>query len=956
VALACVLGVPSLAWVGYRSVEMRRIQGEMERAKKDFEAGNLGLAWKRLSTLQAQWPGLPEVEFRLGVCEQARGRSTEALAAWSRVPRRSAYASQAADLRANELINLGRYSPAEAVLDAALVDATGSDAYQLVRTLSRLYRFEGRVDDVRRLLQESWPDSPDRSGILKELWLLDYTPVPVEALDVAFEHADADDDRVWLGRAYLATLTSRFSDADRWLRECLRRRPDDPVLWQAKLDLARASGDVAVAWETLSHLPANRVSESELLSLRAWLAAHSGAADAERRALERLVEKDPGQAAAWERLAELAARSGRDTEAQRFHREKAKIDQDRNRLRTLVLGDNPEKHAQELASLSESLGRMFDARGWATLAERTKSSDRSLGKLSAIRKGSVSTDTRSLVDLCADLRALPSHAAPSTSPSLDGRNPRFVDDAESAGLRITFDNGQTPQHVLPETMSGGVAVLDFDRDGWLDVFVLQGGPLTPDPTSKSSGDRLFRNNGDGRFRDVTEASHISSFPHDYSMGVAVGDIDNDGDADLFITRLRSYALYLNRGDGTFEDATERAGLSGVRDNPSSAAFADLDGDGDLDLYVCHYMLYDPDHPVLCEDGKGSYLYCDPSKVIAAPDHLFRNDGGRFVDITESAGIVDRDGRGLGVVASDFDDDGKIDLFVANDGTAKYLFRNLGGLRFQEVGHEAGVAGNAEGGYQASMGIAYGDYDGDGKFDLLVTNFYGEASALYQNLGGGFFTDQTAASGVGRSTRYLLGFGAAFLDVENRGRLDLLTVNGHVNDSRPFYPYAMPAQLLAGVDNGRFVDISKKAGAAFPVPRVGRGLALGDLDNDGRIDALIVSQDGPLAYFHNRTEKPGHYVTLLLEGTRSGRDAIGTRVTVSAGGRSQAVPRFGGGSYLSASDPRLHFGLGEATQIDEIEVRWPSGTVDHFRSLNADTGYRIQEAAKNIQPLKGFLAP
>ena len=433
----------------------------------------------------------------------------------------------------------------------------------------------------------------------------------------------------------------------------------------------------------------------------------------------------------------------------------------------------------------------------------------------------------------------------------------------------------------------------------------------------------------------------------------MGDYDNDGHPDLFITRLRRYDLFRNRGDGTFEDVTERAGLAGVRDNPTSAAFADLDGDGDLDLYVCHYVRLDPDHPPLCKNERGEYYYCDPAKFERAADHVFRNERGRFVDVTEEAGFTDRDGRGLGVVAADLDDDNRIDLYVANDGTANFLFRNRGGFRFEEIGLTAGVAGSAEGGFQAGMGVASADLDGDGRLDLLVTNLYLEGTTLYHNLGQGMFADRSAASGILPATRYLLGFGIAVFDAANDGRLDVAITNGNVNDFRPFYPFAMPSRLYEGRSGGRLVDVSDQSGPPWAVPRLGRGLAAGDLDNDGRIDLLVLAQDEPLAYFHNQTERALHFVTFRLEGTDSNRDGVGARVVVATASGRQVAQRVGGGSYLSACDGRLHFGLGASTSIESVEVRWPSGRLDRWKNIAADTGYLLREGDPAPRPLAGM---
>jgi hypothetical protein len=515
-------------------------------------------------------------------------------------------------------------------------------------------------------------------------------------------------------------------------------------------------------------------------------------------------------------------------------------------------------------------------------------------------------------------------------------------------------------------MGGGIGLLDYNGDGRLDVYLVQGGRFPPggpafqavnhgQDARATQGDRLFRNRGDETFEDVTGASGLAAFAGGYGHGVAVGDYDNDGHPDLFVTRWRSYALYHNRGDGTFEETTTVAGLGGDRDWPTSAAFADLDGDGDLDLYVCHYLAWDADRPEICQSQtSGRVIPCDPRKFASRPDHLFRNDGGRFVDVTDEAGIVDRDGRGLGVVAADLDDDGRIDLYVANDGTANSLFHNRGGFRFEDVALEAGVAGSASGGYQAGMGVACGDLDGDGRADLAVTNFFGESTTLFQNLGRCLFADRSAAAGLAAASRYRLGFGIAFLDADADGRLDLLTVNGHVADERPEIPFAMPAQLLLGVPRDRLTDISAEAGPPFQVPRLGRALAVGDLDNDGRMDAIILGHEGPLAYFHNQGPG-GHTLTILLEGTASNRDAVGARVSVTAGGSRQTAWRFGGGSYQSASDPRLHFGLGAGTRIDALEVRWPSGRVDRFRDLAADAGYLLREGADEPRSLPGWRA-
>ncbi len=871
------------------------------------------MAQKQLSRLGKTWTGGGEVDLLLGECELARGQREIALAAWARVPPSSPFFARAALLRATHLLNSGRYRPAEEVLLEALERPGEPSRYELEHALGRVYRFEGRFDDVRRVIRASWCRSPDPAPVLKELWALDHSPMPVESWRRALESADDDDDRVWLGRANSAILTGRFAAAADWLDRCLKRRPDDPAVWQAELDLALADDDATGFWEAAHHLPADRFDPAAQQSFRAWAAKHNGDPSREMGELKVLMQKDPGNAKALERLALLTFQAGEKHAAEDLHRRKAKVDQAQDQFRKALLdAASLDEKASRLATLAASLGRTFDSKAWAIVAEaypgtptapgpRPHAADKRpplsaglLVRALALCRPFVTllppagAAGPKLADRLSDLRP-PTTTLVQQRLSAPARSTRdepdqtvaFVDDAETVGLRFVFDNGQTPEHYLPETMSGGIGLLDYDGDGWLDVYCVQGGSILAsargsDREQPVPGDALFRNRGDGTFEDATRATGIAriAWGKGYGLGVAVGDYDNDGHPDLFISRLASYALYRNRGDGTFEDVTERAGLSGRRDNPTSAAFADLDNDGDLDLYVCHYMLWDPAHPQLCQTDTGKYFYCDPSKVEPAGDHVFRNDGGRFVDVTESSGLAETQGRGLGVVAADLDDDNRIDLYVANDGTANYLFKNLGGFKFQEIALEAGVAGSAQGGYQAGMGVACGDLDGDGRPDLMVTNFYGEGTTLYQNLGEGLFADRSAASGIGLASRYLLGFGIAMFDVANRGRLDVMITNGHVNDNRPFYLYAMPCRLYENRPDGRMLDISARAGPPWSVERVGRGLAAGDLDNDGRIDAVVLAQNEPVAYIHNKTPQVNRHVTFRLEGTKSNRDGVG----------------------------------------------------------------------------------
>jgi tetratricopeptide (TPR) repeat protein len=956
IGLACVVGG---RW--HRSA--------LEEVHRQIAAGRYASARQRLIGLSTRWMGPDEVDYQLGVCEGHLGHDDAALTAWGRLRAGSPFAEAAALNSAAIEINRGRFSAAESILERALRHP-GRQVVTVGQVLDRLLWEQGRPSDRRAVIESTWrsaskPDWPrpaDALELLRAHMKVDFDHLPVDAFRMLLQRAgqqDPDDDRVWLAWGNLAIRTGQYADARRRIDDCLRRRPDDPAVWQAELDWGLGTEQMAPVRRALDHLPAERFSRSDVEALRAWLAARRHDAASEERALERLVQYQPGHCRSLERLAALAAQAGRSQQAGELRRRKSEMDQATQRYEDLYNQNTFAGDAAELAGLALALGRRFEAVGFFTWISQRDPNDHAAGTALARLEGEktqASVQGQTLAQLlAADLA--PESGEPvavALAEPIGGAAPQFRDDAAAAGLSFVYDNGESSIHQLPEFAGGGVGLIDFDGDGWLDVYLVQGGRFPPDSAQPPGGDRLFRNRRNGTFEDVTGPSGIGQMTQGYGQGVTVGDYDNDGHADLFITRWRSYALYHNRGDGRFEDATERAGLAGDRDWPTSAAFADLDHDGDLDLYVCHYTVWDAEHPRICYTFPPNQVLtgCNPREVEPRPDHVFRNDHGRFTDVTEAAGVLEHRGRGLGVVAADFDDDGRTDLFVANDQSANFLYSNRGGFRFDETAEAAGVAANAEGGYQAGMGAACGDLDGDGRLDLAVTNFYGESTTFFRNLGQSAFADQTSQVGLAAPTRHLLGFGIAFLDVDNDGRLDLLTANGHVNDYSPSIPYKMPIQLLGGGAGGRLRDVSERAGPPFGLLLLGRGLASGDLDNDGRVDALVVAQNGPLVFLHNQTQA-GHFVTLGLEGTVSNRDGVGASVTVVAGSFRRVAQRFGGGSYLSAGDPRLHLGLGDARRIESLEVHWPSGRVDRYHDLPVDTGYLLREGDAQAKSLHGW---
>ena len=967
-----------LAWVGWQLISSRRFESELTCARTLMDVHKFADARDLLAKLQRRSPFDPETSYRLGVCEHSQGRFDAAVSAWSLPDLSTEWGFRSGLARARTLIgDMGRFSEAETVFESLVKSSLprGKLRDDARRSLAELYFWEGRRDAVRRILEDGWGNSTDPIGELRDHWRAETSPTLIEKIRAEINQAGEiapDDDRVWLSRASLAGQLGDYDEARRWLDRCLKSRPEDPVVWRARLDLARATDEPGEVTRALKMIPADHLTEAERLELRVWLARAGGSKNIEREALEKLVKENPGETRALERLASLCSESGERERARELRLRKAELDASKDRYRAMMDEELKPSAFKKLATLSETLGRTFEARGWWTLHAAFSPGDPSarlalkkLGKASDPRRHG---DKTRLADLLADV------VPKSTLPAIDAYQvagaqsrksvPRFRDDAAAAGLTFTFDNGRSPQRQIPETTAGGVGLIDYDGDGWFDVYVVQGGAFPADPSRPYAGDRLYRNKGDGRFEDATEKSGIAKMSRGFGHGVTVGDVDNDGHSDLFITRWRGYRLYRNKGDGTFEDATERFGLGGDRDWPTSAAFADFDNDGDLDLYVAHYLAWDAEHPTLCprvtvsktdelSDPGQRYNYCTPRPFHALPDHLFRNDGGKFIDVTAEAGIIDKDGRGLGVVAADLDDDGLVDLFVANDTTANYLWHNLGGFKFEEIGISSGVACNADGAYQAGMGTACGDLDGDGRPDLFVTNFYGESTTFFQNFGKGTFFDRTTAVGLAAPSQYLLGFGIVLFDVNNDGRLDLATANGHVNDDRPDYPYAMPALLMVGGENGQLGDVTRAAGEPWTVPRVARGLAAGDLDNDGKMDALVLSQQSPLGYFHNvKAEGMGRFVTFQLQGTKSNRDGVGAAVSVKAGGKTSRAWRLGGGSFQSASDPRLHFGLAGAAEIEEVQVRWPSGATDTFGHVEADRLYLLKEGAERPTALKG----
>ncbi|GIW89081.1 MAG: hypothetical protein KatS3mg108_3405 [Isosphaeraceae bacterium] len=547
-----------------------------------------------------------------------------------------------------------------------------------------------------------------------------------------------------------------------------------------------------------------------------------------------------------------------------------------------------------------------------------------------------------------EVRSVPRTAsrAPRSEPTPEAASPiRFRDVAAGAGVDLPPFHAALGRFRLVETMGSGLALIDADGDGWLDVVVGQGALLPEDKAPEPRPTTLYRNLGGGQFEDVTETAGLRF--REFSQGMAVGDYDGDGRDDLFLAGFGRSALYRNLGDGRFADVTDSAGVAGYG-WPSSCAFADLDGDGDLDLYVVHYLADTVDAfgraTVRCNAVEGRVGYCPPQAHRPEADVLYRNNGdGTFTDVSVEAGLASAPAPGLGLAIADLDGDGRLDVFIANDQAPNQAWRNLGGLRFEDRASDWGLALGETGETRAGMGVAAGDYDEDGRLDLLVTNFYEEPDTLFRQVAPGLFQPVSAEARLAVPSRTTLSFGTAFLDADSDGRLDLFVANGHINDVRPLgIPYAQPPQLFWNRGGGRFEEVTRASGEYFVGSYLARAAAVGDLDNDGDVDLIVNHLDRPPAVLLNETPRIGGTLTLRLRAATLSRSPIGARVRVGALGRTIHRDVVAGTSYLASHDPRLHVGLGAARTADWVEVDWPSGRRERWSELPESDAIELVE--------------
>ena len=547
-----------------------------------------------------------------------------------------------------------------------------------------------------------------------------------------------------------------------------------------------------------------------------------------------------------------------------------------------------------------------------------------------------------------------------SSPALSTQKPRRADcaicfDNRQAQSRMNFvlDNGTTPDKPIIDGIPGGVALLDYDNDGYLDIFFTNGAAI---PSLSKDGpqfsNRLYHNNHDGTFTDVTEKAGLSG--EGYSIGVAAADYDNDGWIDIYVTGVNRNILYHNNHDGSFTDVTARAGVTGLgrhgkKQLSVSAAWIDYDNDGRLDLFVTNYVDWTLENSRVC-GPQGRRISCPPSLYNGEPNLLYHNNGdGTFTDVSERMGISSQIGKGMGIAIADYNGDGWMDIFVANDNQRNFLFRNNQGKSFDEVAVEAGVAYTEDGIPVSSMGVDFADYRNEGKPGIFITALGGETFPLYRNAGNGLFDPDTYAAKLGFPSFKMSGWGTGMYDFDNDGYKDIFTANSHVSENADIDPqqhYRQPNAVFQNLHDGTFADVSAQAGRSMTMPAAHRGAAFGDLNNDGRIDAVVSAIGSPAELLYNTGGAGNHWILIRTIGTKSNRDGIGTQIRItSQSGAQQYGEVTTAGSYASSSDKRVHFGLGRETMIREMELRWPSGIVQTLRGVKSDQIVTITEGAQ-----------
>jgi tetratricopeptide (TPR) repeat protein len=947
--------LPLVWWVDWTSSQSLYRQARSALERRDFQV-SLHLGRRLMARKSHRTEGL------LFVAESSAqmGDFDEALRLLKEVPADNRTLSETAALLTAriECDDLHRPADAERTLRKALqIDPESLPAHE-------------KLAFILGLAGRSWEAVPHRLALIGQdqfpvhhlsLLALGNTAAENPDLIAGFAKSSPDDPDVQCGLARIALRDGRIDEGERLLDEIIRRAPSlfAAQAWKGEVLLNRRDHAALAAWHAA--LPDGADEFPDVWFVRGQWAAQRNEPRVAARCFWECLRRDPHHQTASYQLANLLGQLG-DVESADLFRQHAK------RLGDLIMAAKTVEitgrldAAERAAEACDALGMFAEARAWRQVLRGSNSTfhwDPQQTAQPRPASGSPRVDPRfdpthrvdlasyplpklAPASLTADAVNLPSGAA--------GHRIAFVDDARAVGIDFLYRNGSTPGtdgEYIHEFSGGGVAAFDYDLDGWPDLYFTQGSDRRPDVAQDKLLDRLYRNRGDGRFEDITTACGIREVG--FSQGCAVGDFDNDGFPDLYVANIGANRFYHNNGDGTFTDVTQQTGTAGDRWT-TSCAIADFNGDGNPDLFTVNYVTGKDLFSHTCRMADGSPRLCTPHEFPAAHDQLFISLGdGRFEDQSASAGIEVPEGKGLGVVAADFDRSGRLSLFVANDAVPNFYLYNVTSrrgdmARFEERGYLSGLAVDADGQPQACMGVASGDANGDGLLDLYVSNFRNESNTLYLQQPDGNFVDATRQSGLREPSYAMLGFGTQFLDADLDGREDLVLTNGHVGNLKHHgVAYEMPPQFFHNRGQGRFAELpGSTLGRFFAGAYLGRGLARLDWNRDGREDFAVSHLKSPAALVTNQTASPGNSLAVQLRGVDSARDAIGTTVTVTAGGRQHVRQLTAGDGYQASNEHQLVFGVGDAGAIERMQVNWPSGMMQSFSNLDANSNVLVIE--------------
>ncbi|MDA1017462.1 MAG: FG-GAP-like repeat-containing protein, partial [Planctomycetota bacterium] len=774
---------------------------------------------------------------------------------------------------------------------------------------------------------------------------------------------------VLVGLAWHARHDKDNAKAIELLEQALDSNPRFGEAQTALADLLWVMGQFDKLRQLLSATPSRDADDPRLWVARGRLAERDGQNRAAIRCFWEALREDPTNIDATYKLFRLLSEAEHQQAAEELREHMQELQTLRELIYLVVSKDHTSlEPIRKLVAQLRKVGRPWEAWAWCKVARKSAANvpwavEQEAAIHELIRDCPLKLVCNSPFELKLDLSDYPrptwesqTPSKPAITESASNRSPiSFRDDAETSGLVFRYFECGNPPEVgqrMFQFNGNGCAVLDYDADGWPDLHITQVCRWPVDEDQMEQLDRLFRNLGDGRFSDVTERAKL--LENRFSTGVTVGDYDGDGFDDVYVANIGRNRLFHNNGDGTFDDVTNDAGV-GDPSWSTSCVMADLNGDSLPDIYVANYLEGPSIFDSVCKHKDGRPRMCMPFHFAGAQDQLFWNLGdGRFTNVTAQAGVTVANGKGLGVVAADWEGDGKLSLFVANDTVANFYFMNESVSpdrppKFVEQGMQVGLAFNGDGKSEGCMGIAVGDGDADGNLDLLVTNFYSETNTFYRSIDGISFEDATREVGLVDPSLAMLGFGTQFLDADLDGWLDLLVTNGHIDDYRRYgRPYRMPPQFFRNVGNGRFsVAPADRVGPYFEGEFLGRAVARVDWNRDGREDAVVTHLDQPVALLTNSTQQTGRYLALRLRGIQSSRDAVGTTVLVRVGGRTIMRQLTAGDGYQASNERILVFGLSDAEAVEQVDIKWPSGTIDSFKSLDVDQEYFAVEGASRL---------